>query len=88
MQAGPVWFSVGVVTVDFGLTAPAQKKGDEKNGEEEVLNFQKSRVGLGDVYAEQYEKEVFGNATAAEEQMSKEKLACKELFGKIMYRNS
>ena len=65
-------------------TRPTTLKKDGKNGEEEeVLNFAKSRVGLGDIYAQQYEEEVFGQASKQEEKVSKEKQICKELFGKV-----
>eukprot|EP00392_Amoebophrya_sp_AT5.2_P011173 g11248.t1 len=66
-------------------TRPATAK-NENGQDEEVLNFAKSRVGLADIYAQQYEEEVFGQASKNEEKMSKEKLLCKELFGKVMYK--
>ncbi|CAD7926154.1 unnamed protein product [Amoebophrya sp. A120] len=65
-------------------TRPSTTKKDED--QEEVLNFAKSRVGLADIYAQQYEEEVFGQKSKQEEKMSKEKLLCKELFGKVMYK--
>ncbi len=62
-------------------TRPSTTKKDED--QEDVLNFAKSRVGLADIYAQQYEEEVFGQKSKQEEKMSKEKLLCKELFGKV-----
>ncbi|CAD7962378.1 unnamed protein product [Amoebophrya sp. A25] len=61
----------------------AKKKGEN---DEEVLNFAKSRVGLGDIYAQQYEEEVFGQGSKQDEKISREKQICKELFGKLMYK--
>lgn len=66
-------------------TRPATKKEDD-DSTAETLNFQKSRVGLGDIYAQQYEEEVFGKLSKENEKVSKEKLLCKELFGQLMYK--
>jgi len=52
----------------------------------EVLDFNKSRVGLADIYAKQYEEEVFGESTAKEESISKEKELLKKIFAKTIYK--
>ena len=43
----------------------------EKTLEADTLDFEKSRVGLGDVYAKQYEQEVLGNKKNPEEDKAK-----------------
>ena len=73
--------------VKIADTRPAVRK--EKQDQESVeaqLDFNKSRVGLAAAYEEQYEKEVFGNATAQEEHTDKKLQACKEIFGKLMFQ--
>lgn len=50
----------------------------------EGLDTTKSRVGLGEIYAEQYEKEVLGNL--GNEKESEEKRNLKVLFAKLMYQ--
>jgi len=52
----------------------------------EALNFEKSRIGLGDVYAKQYEAELLGHKTDAEKEVDKEKAEAKKLFAKLMYK--
>lgn len=59
---------------------------NSSDGPEENLNFAKSKLGLADLYAQDYEEEVFGQASKQDEKLSKEKLLCKELFGKLMYK--
>merc|ERR1719473_1858046 len=56
----------------------------EKAAEEEGLDFEKSRVGLGDVYAKQFAQEVFG----AEKNpgMEKAKVETMQLFATVMYK--
>lgn len=52
----------------------------------ETLNFEKSRVGLGDIYAKQYEAEMLGHQTDAEKAEDKEKAELKELFARVMFK--
>merc|ERR1719235_600631 len=52
----------------------------------ETLNFEKSRVGLGDIYEKQYEAEMLGHKTDAEQKEDKEKTEMKALFAKLMYK--
>lgn len=50
----------------------------------EGLDTTKSRVGLGEIYAEQYEKEILGNL--GNEKETEEKKNLKVLFAKLMYQ--
>lgn len=50
------------------------------------LDFRKSRIGLADVYAEQYSVEILGGKTKAETELDKKKEEITRLFAKIMYR--
>merc|ERR1719352_329887 len=60
---------------------PAERK-DEDEDPEAGLDTKKSRVGLGDLYADLYEKQVLG---AVDEEESKEKVEAKRQFAKVMY---
>lgn len=44
------------------------------------------QVGLADVYAEQYTKEVLGGASAAETELDRKRLEMARLFATIMYK--
>merc|ERR1719447_1028816 len=48
-------------------TAPSQRPHEAEADVVETLNFEKSRVGLGDVYAKQYEVELLGHKSTGEE---------------------
>ncbi|CAJ1403509.1 unnamed protein product [Effrenium voratum] len=63
---------------------PSQRPDDEDTVE--TLNFQKSRVGLGDIYAKQYEAEFLGHATDSQKAEDKEKAEIKEIFVKLMFK--
>mmetsp|Transcript_44565 Transcript_44565/g.105623 ORF Transcript_44565/g.105623 Transcript_44565/m.105623 type:complete len:786 (+) Transcript_44565:54-2411(+) len=52
----------------------------------EVLNFEKSRVGLGDIYAKQYEAEMLNHKTKEEEQEDEQKKEAKATFAKLMHK--
>lgn len=65
---------------------PAQRPDNPDKDAVETLNFEKSRVGLGDIYAQQYETEMLGNKTEAEQREDREKTATKELFSKVMFK--
>jgi len=65
---------------------PSQRPQGAEDDAGEVLNFQKSRVGLGEVYAQQYEAELLGHQTEAEKKEDKDKVETKALFAKIMYK--
>merc|ERR1719506_1388474 len=65
---------------------PSQRPQGADEDVTETLNFQKSRVGLGDIYAKQYETEMLGQKTDAEQKEDKEKTETKALFAKLMYK--
>lgn len=65
---------------------PSQRPKGEGDDFVETLNFEKSRVGLGDIYAKQYEAEMIGHKTDAQEKEDKEKTEAKALFAKVMYK--
>lgn len=61
------------------------------------MNFEKSRIGLGEIYAKQYEAEMLGHQTEAEKAEDKagrgnalgfqeEKKEMKDLFAKVMFK--
>merc|ERR1712113_500216 len=52
----------------------------------EALNFEKSRVGLGDVYAQQYEQQLLGHKSEGETKEDKDKAETTALFAKVMYK--
>ncbi|KAF4677733.1 u3 small nucleolar ribonucleoprotein MPP10 [Perkinsus chesapeaki] len=52
----------------------------------ETLNFQKSRLGLADVYAKQYEAEMLGQQTDAELQQDADRVELRKLFAKLMHK--
>mmetsp|Transcript_111909 Transcript_111909/g.311505 ORF Transcript_111909/g.311505 Transcript_111909/m.311505 type:complete len:742 (-) Transcript_111909:47-2272(-) len=52
----------------------------------ETLNFEKSRVGLGEVYAQQYEAEMLGHTPEAKVKEDKDKAETKALFVKLMHK--
>merc|ERR1719440_645221 len=51
---------------------PSQRPQGADEDVVETLNFEKSRVGLGDIYAKQYEAEMLGHKTDAEQKEDKE----------------
>ena len=57
---------------------PSERAGDSQSR----LDTKKSRVGLGEIYAQQYEKEVLG---AVDETETKEKAEAKRLFAKVRH---
>ncbi|KAF4707667.1 u3 small nucleolar ribonucleoprotein MPP10, partial [Perkinsus olseni] len=61
---------------------------DSQQGDDsvETLNFQKSRLGLADVYAKQYETEMLGQQTDAELQQDADRVELRKLFGKLMHK--
>eukprot|EP00931_Biecheleriopsis_adriatica_P072373 TRINITY_DN4660_c0_g2_i1.p1 TRINITY_DN4660_c0_g2~~TRINITY_DN4660_c0_g2_i1.p1 ORF type:complete len:730 (+),score=279.42 TRINITY_DN4660_c0_g2_i1:86-2191(+) len=65
---------------------PSQRPQGADEDAMETLNFEKSRVGLGDIYAKQYEAELLGHKTDAEKEVDKEKAEAKKLFAKLMYK--
>mmetsp|Transcript_126405 Transcript_126405/g.316012 ORF Transcript_126405/g.316012 Transcript_126405/m.316012 type:complete len:736 (+) Transcript_126405:74-2281(+) len=65
---------------------PSQRPQGADEDITETLNFEKSRVGLGDVYAKQYEAEMLGHKTEGEEKDDKEKAEAKALFAKLMFK--
>eukprot|EP00930_Biecheleria_cincta_P048137 TRINITY_DN3348_c1_g1_i2.p1 TRINITY_DN3348_c1_g1~~TRINITY_DN3348_c1_g1_i2.p1 ORF type:complete len:701 (-),score=230.30 TRINITY_DN3348_c1_g1_i2:135-2237(-) len=65
---------------------PSQRPQGADEDSLETLNFEKSRIGLGDVYAKQYEAELLGHKTEAEKEEDKEKAEAKQLFAKLMYK--
>eukprot|EP00434_Breviolum_minutum_P031233 symbB.v1.2.027622.t1/scaffold2810.1/size69760/4 len=64
---------------------PSQRPQSEEDAVE-TLNFEKSRVGLGDIYAKQYEAEMLGHQTDAAKAEDKAKTELKELFARIMFK--
>ena len=81
-----VWdesFDDVVRKVELPPSARPQKAEDDAV---ETLNFEKSRVGLGDVYAKQYEAEFLGHQTDEVKQEDQEKTETKALFAKIMHK--
>ena len=59
---------------------------DEKPSDRlEGLDFEKSQLGLADVYAKQYEKDIFNQSDASEKQ-SAEKEEAKQAFAKLMHK--
>eukprot|EP00922_Rhytidocystis_sp_ex-Travisia-forbesii_P062438 GHVS01092601.1.p1 GENE.GHVS01092601.1~~GHVS01092601.1.p1 ORF type:complete len:362 (+),score=93.93 GHVS01092601.1:165-1250(+) len=71
-------------------SAPANKEHSQLEAEKEVLDFQKSRVGLGEVYAREFEKEFLGQKSVDErERDQKTDEARREvtsIFAKLMYK--
>lgn len=65
---------------------PSQRPQSAEEDAVETLNFEKSRVGLGDIYAKQYEAEMLGHQTDAAKAEDKEKAEIKQLFAKIMFK--
>jgi len=65
---------------------PSQRPQGADGGDAETLNFEKSRVGLGEVYQQQYEAELLGNKSEKEEKEDKDKSETKELFAKLMFK--
>jgi len=65
---------------------PADRPQGAEDDAVETLNFEKSRVGLGDIYAKQYEAEIFGAKTEGEVKEDKEKTETKALFAKLMHK--
>ncbi|KAF4695905.1 u3 small nucleolar ribonucleoprotein MPP10 [Perkinsus olseni] len=61
---------------------------DSQQGDDsvETLNFQKSRLGLADVYAKQYETEMLGQQTDAELQQDADRVELRKLFAKLMHK--
>lgn len=72
------------VVKKLGVVRPADKKATGAEDEKEILNFKKSKMGIADIYAEQYEEEIFGQESKANEALDKEKVILKEIFGKVM----
>ncbi|EER02233.1 FK506-binding nuclear protein, putative [Perkinsus marinus ATCC 50983] len=62
------------------------KGSQEGDDSVETLNFQKSRLGLADVYAKQYEAEMLGQQTDAELQQDADRVELRRLFGKLMHK--
>jgi len=65
------------------VEAPPAARAPEENAEE-TLDFQKSRVGLGEIYSRQYEAELLGHKAETEEDKSKQELA--RLFAKLVHQ--
>lgn len=65
---------------------PSQRPQGAEEDAVETLNFEKSRVGLGDIYAKQYEAEMLGHQTDQQKAEDKEKAELKQLFAKLMYK--
>jgi len=65
---------------------PSQRPHGADEDAVETLNFQKSRVGLGAIYEQQYETEMMGHKPDAEQREDKDKTETKELFAKLMYK--
>jgi len=65
---------------------PSQRPQGADDDVVESLNFEKSRVGLGDIYAKQYEADMLGHKTEAEEKENKDKTEAKALFAKLMFK--
>lgn len=65
---------------------PSQRPQGSEQDAVESLNFEKSRVGLGDIYAKQYEAEMLGHKTDGEVKEDKEKTDAKALFAKVMFK--
>lgn len=65
---------------------PSQRPLGADDDAVETLNFEKSRIGLGDVYAKQYETEFLGHSTDEAKKEDKEKTEAKQLFAKLMFK--
>eukprot|EP00927_Polykrikos_kofoidii_P065162 TRINITY_DN60950_c0_g1_i1.p1 TRINITY_DN60950_c0_g1~~TRINITY_DN60950_c0_g1_i1.p1 ORF type:complete len:773 (+),score=197.87 TRINITY_DN60950_c0_g1_i1:74-2320(+) len=65
---------------------PSQRPHGAEDDAAETLNFEKSRVGLGEIYAKQYESELLGHKTDSEVKEDKEKSEAKSLFAKVMFK--
>merc|ERR1719213_242930 len=66
--------------------APSQRPQGADDDTVETLNFEKSRVGLADIYAKQYEAELLGHQTEGEMKEDKAKTEVRALFAKLMYK--
>ena len=60
----------------------AKAKDDD---EEEILNFKKSKLSLGDVYGADYEKKLMGETNADDDEGNTLK-ETKDLFKKVMWK--
>jgi len=58
---------------------------DKPRDRHEGLDFEKSQLGLAEVYAKQYEKDIFNQSEEAEKQ-SAEKEEAKAVFAKLMHK--
>jgi len=65
---------------------PSQRPQGAEDDAVETLNFEKSRVGLGDIYAQQYETEMLGHQTAEKEKEDEHKKETKALFAKMIFK--
>merc|ERR1712039_519144 len=65
---------------------PSQRPQKADEDITETLNFEKSRVGLGDIYAQQYEAQMLGHKTEGQTKEDKEKAETAALFAKVMYK--
>ena len=52
----------------------------------ENLEFEKSKVGLGELYAQQYSAEILGNEKDEDMRISRDKQEARELFAKVMHK--
>merc|ERR1719161_3292254 len=66
--------------------APSKRPQGADDDPMETLNFEKSRVGLADIYAKQYEAELLGHKTDEQVKEDKTKAETKALFAKLMYK--
>mmetsp|Transcript_81237 Transcript_81237/g.230115 ORF Transcript_81237/g.230115 Transcript_81237/m.230115 type:complete len:712 (+) Transcript_81237:136-2271(+) len=81
-----VWDEMFDDVVRKTVLPPSQRPQHAEDDAAESLNFEKSRVGLGDVYAQQYEAEMMGHKTETETKDDQEKAETKALFAKLMYK--
>merc|ERR1719277_232419 len=65
---------------------PSQRPQGADEDAVETLNFEKSRIGLGEIYAKQYEAELLGHKTDQQEKEDKDKAEAKALFTKLMFK--
>eukprot|EP00928_Gymnodinium_smaydae_P031953 TRINITY_DN23281_c0_g2_i3.p1 TRINITY_DN23281_c0_g2~~TRINITY_DN23281_c0_g2_i3.p1 ORF type:complete len:788 (+),score=312.07 TRINITY_DN23281_c0_g2_i3:49-2364(+) len=81
-----VWDETFDDVVRRSMLPPSQRPQGDDEELAETLNFQKSRVGLGDIYAKQYEEQFMGHESQEKVKEDKEKTEAKALFAKVMFK--
>mmetsp|Transcript_78844 Transcript_78844/g.244660 ORF Transcript_78844/g.244660 Transcript_78844/m.244660 type:complete len:304 (-) Transcript_78844:89-1000(-) len=81
-----IWDEMFDDVVHKTVLPPSQRAPTANDEAVETLNFEKSRVGLGEVYAKQYEAEMLGHDSEAKVKEDKDKTEAKALFAKLIHK--